>query len=249
MPLRALGIIAWSAASLGLMALGLALSFPSPRARGAWRRVVVRGWGRGLAAILGLSIEVDGTAPAPPFFLVSNHLSYVDAVVYAAVAPGRFVAKREVRGWPGIGFLAWMAGTIFIDRGAPRDALRVQHHLAAAYAAGEGVLVFAEATSSEGRTVLPFRPALLDWAARTARPVHHASISYRTPAGAEPAHRSICWWGDMTFGPHFLGLCRLPSATASVTFGAASLTGEDRRALATALQRAVAGHFIPVVGD
>ena len=234
---------------MGLMVLGLALTAPFARARGAWRRVVVRGWGRGLASILGLSIEVRGTAPAPPFFLVSNHLSYVDAVVYAAVAPGRFVAKREVRGWPGIGLLAWMAGTVFIDREAPRDALRVQHHLASAYDAGEGVLVFAEATSSEGRTVLPFRPALLDWAARTARPVHHASLSYRTPAGTEPAHRSICWWGDMTFGPHFVGLCRLPSATALVTFGAGALTGEDRRTLAAELQRAVAGHFIPVVGD
>ena len=63
-----------------------------------------------------------------------------------------------------------------------RDAVRVLDDLADALDGGDGVVVFAEATSTAGHTVLPFRPALLEWAARTGHPVHYASIAYRTPA-------------------------------------------------------------------
>lgn len=246
---RVAAMTAWSVLGLGMLLAGLLLTLPWAEARGGWRRVIMRAWGRGLARVLGVRIVVARAAPAPPFFLVSNHLSYLDIVVYAAVAPGRFVAKREVRGWPGVGLLAALAGTIFIDRTAPRDVLRVQGRLARAVEAGEGVLVFAEATSSPGREVLPFRPALLDWAARTGRPVHFASISYTTPPGAPPAHESVCWWGDMEFAPHVAALCRLPGIRASVQFGSAPIAGTDRRVLAERLRGAVADEFQPVVGD
>ncbi len=118
-----------------------------------------------------------------------------------------------------------------------------------AVAGGDGIIVFAEATSSPGNTVLPFRPALLEWAARTGYPVHHASVSYRTPAGSPPAHLSVCWWGDMTLGPHLLGLCRLPRIEATIRFGADPIVERDRKLLAERLQRAVAEQFTPVVRE
>ena len=87
-----------------------------------------------------------------------------------------------------IGGLAILMGTIFVDRNAPRDTIRVMGRLEAAVAAGDGVVLFAEATSSPGSDVLPFRPALLEWAARDEHPVYYASLSYRTPEGSAPAH-------------------------------------------------------------
>jgi 1-acyl-sn-glycerol-3-phosphate acyltransferase len=187
--------------------------------------------------------------PKAPFFLVSNHLSYLDIVVYAAGMPCRFVAKQEVRSWPVVGFLAWAGGTIFIDRAMKRDAVRVLDDLGRAVQAGDGVVVFAEATSTPGYTVLPFRPALLEWAARTGYPVHYASIEYRTPESSPPAHLSVCWWGDMTFGRHLAALSRLPRIEATIRYGETPIAERDRKHLAERLQRAVAAQFTPVVTE
>lgn len=192
---------------------------------------------------------MDGAAPAAPFFLVSNHLSYLDIVIYAALGPARFVAKREVRGWPGVGFLAWAMATIFIDRRSGRDTVRALEDLAGAVADGDGVVLFAEATSTAGQAVLPFRPALLEWAARTGHPVHFASLTYRTPPGGPTADLAVCWWGDMTFGSHLVDLCRLPWIEATVRYGREPIEDTDRKRLADRLHRAVAAQFIPVATE
>ncbi len=163
--------------------------------------------------------------------------------------PSRFVAKREVRSWPVVGLLAASVGTIFIDRTLKRDAVRVLDALAGAIADGDGVVVFAEATSSPGEAVLPFRPALLEWAARTGHPVHHASLGYRTPAPSVPAHLSVCWWGDMTFGRHLVALCRLPGIEATLRFGEAPIAERNRKQLADRLHQAVSARFTPVVQE
>jgi 1-acyl-sn-glycerol-3-phosphate acyltransferase len=222
------------------------LSLPSARLRHGVRRSVFRGWARGAARLLGLRIRIDGEVPRAPFLLVSNHLSYLDIVTYAAVMPSRFVAKQEVRRWPLVGLLARAMGTIFIDRTVKRDAVRVQGDLARAVADGDGVVIFAEATSSAGHQVLPFRPALLEWAAQTGSPVHHASVGYGTSVGSTPAHLSVCWWGDMTFGRHLVALARLPWIEATVRFGDMPIAERDRKRLADRLHQAVSARFIPV---
>ncbi len=137
--------------------------------------------------------------------------------------------------------------TIFVDRNAPRDTIRVMARLEAALAAGDGVVLFAEATSSAGSDVLPFRPALLEWAARHEHPVYHASLSYRTPEGSAPAHLAVCWWGDMTFGSHLVSLAALPRIHATVVFGEEPIQESDRRRLAEQLHQAVRERFVPVV--
>lgn len=237
----------WSATAFLAWGTGTLLTLPARGARDQVRRAVFRVWARGVVRILGIRVAVEGTAPEPPFLLVSNHLSYLDIVVFAATGPARFVAKREVRDWPVVGLLARTMRTVFINRTVKRDAVRALEGLADAVGDGDGVIVFAEATSSAGHRVLPFRPALLEWAARTGYPVHYASIAYRTPPGTTPAHLSVCWWGDMTFGRHLVALCRLPWIGATLRHGEAPVLESDRKRLADRLHRAVAAQFSPVV--
>lgn len=236
-----------TAATIGGWALFTLLVAPVPAARRRVRRAALRGWGRLGTRILGVRMTVEGRPPVAPFYLVSNHLSYLDILVYAALAPVRFVAKAEVRRWPVFGAAAAAMGTIFIDRDVKRDAVRTLDTLAGALAQGDSVLVFAEATSTAGHGVLPFRPALLDWAARTGHPVHYASIAYATPPGGPPAHLAVCWWGEMTFTDHLAALARLPWVAATVRFGAAPIAEQDRKRLAGRLHAAVTAQFIPVV--
>lgn len=239
----------WTAVGFAAWGTGTLLLLPSRRGRGMVRRVTLRGWAQGVAWILGVRITAEGPIPAPPFYLVSNHLGYLDIIVYAALMPARFVAKQEVRRWPVVGFLAWAGGTIFIDRTLKRDTVRVLDDMASAIAEGDGVVVFAEATSSPGHTVLPFRPALLECAARAGQPVHYASLAYRTPEDGPPAHLAVCWWGDMTFGRHLVALSSLSRIDATVRIGPGPIAERDRKRLADRLHRAVAAQFTPVVTE
>ena len=245
--LRLTGLALWSALGIGTWLVGAVLVLGTSRARRAIRRRVFGTWARGVERLLGIEVELQGPIPTPPFILVANHLSYLDIVLLASRLNAVFVAKREVRGWPVIGLLTAAMDTIFIDRSAPRDAMRTMPQLGSALAAGDGVVLFLEATSSEGAEVLPFRPALLEWAARNRQPVHHASLSYSTPPGSEPAHLAVCWWGDMTFGAHLMALAELPRIQARLALGEQPIQEADRRRLAELLHHAVRERFVPVV--
>jgi 1-acyl-sn-glycerol-3-phosphate acyltransferase len=193
-----------------------------------------------------MRVTVRGVPPREPFLLVTNHLSYLDIILLLSQLRAVFVAKREMRSWPLLGPLANLTGTIWVNRAVRRDAVRVLDQIDDAIARGDGVVLFAEGTTSAGSEVRPLRPALLDWAAREQFPVHSAAVSYRTPPGAPPAELALCWWGDMTFGRHFLQVLRLPWFEASVDFAPKPLSAPTRGELATRLRQAIAERFTPV---
>ncbi|MDG2148603.1 MAG: lysophospholipid acyltransferase family protein [Planctomycetota bacterium] len=210
------------------------------------KRITAKVWARGVCLIIGLQVDVQGSPPEPPFILVSNHLSYIDIVTLMSVIPGVFVAKSEVANWPLLGPLSRVASTIFVDRQSKKDVVRVNAEIDRILARGEGLIMFPEGTSSQGRSVLPFRSSLLQPACSAGHPVNYASLSYHTPSGAPPAEMSVCWWGDMTFGDHFWGLLQLPSIEGSISFGDQSVAAGSRHELAHALQIAVIENFRPV---
>lgn len=179
--------------------------------------------------------------------MVSNHLSYLDIIVLGSLLPVVFVSKSEVRNWPFVGLVATMAGTIYVDRGRKRDALRVLAHMQAALDRGDGVVLFPEATSTEGATILPFRTSLLAGAARLGSSVRWLTLSYRTPPGAPAARDRVCWWGDAGFVGHFLRLCGLRRIDCAVHFGDPPARSSDRKALGRVLRDAMLREFQPVV--
>ena len=98
---------------------------------------------------------VEGRPPEPPFFLVTNHLSYVDIPVIGSQVGAIFIAKSEISSWPAVGFMCRSINTIFIDRTLRRDLSRVMREIDREMEHGMGVVLFGEGTSSKGATVLP----------------------------------------------------------------------------------------------
>ena len=211
-----------------------------------WRACIRQVWSRGMCRILGVRLAVEGRPPAGGCLLVANHLSYLDVVVLGALCPCAFVAKREVAGWPVIGFVARAMGTLFVERERKRSLADLNRVLARRLARGETLVLFPEGTSSPGERVLPFRPALLAPAVELGAPVAYAALAYATPPGAPPAAEAVCWWGDMTFGAHVLALVRLAHVEAGVRFGSEPLTAPDRKVLAARLHGAVAARLQPL---
>lgn len=186
-----------------------------PRRRSLWQQR----WARGFSRIVGLRVHHHGTPPAAGM-IVSNHLSYLDILAYGALVPCVFVAKKEVASWPALGLLARMAGTIFVDRTRRTKVGDANLRITEALQAGNIVILFAEGTSSDGRTVLPFRSALLEPAALSHCTVVPAAIRYHLEDGSVPDE--VCYWRDMTLLPHLLNLFSKDSVRADVAFG----TGE-----------------------
>jgi 1-acyl-sn-glycerol-3-phosphate acyltransferase len=242
---RLVAFLVWSALGLGARLLTLPVIWVAPRAARPCYRVVCLAWARGLAKIVGLSIDLRGRPPDAPFILVTNHLGYLDIVTLMAVAPGVFVSRGDVKGWPVLGPMARAAGTLFIDRDLRRDVVRINGLIEGVLDRDLGLIMFPEGTSSGGADVLPFRSSLLEPAVALGRPVHWGTLTYRAPEGGPPASEVVCWWRDMTFGGHFWNLLGLSSIRATVQFGEEPLTADSRHELAQRLHQAVSGQLLP----
>lgn len=212
-----------------------------------WRQVIFRKWSDGFLTIAGMKVDVIGDPPKAPFFLVANHLSYMDIPVLRSVAEGVFVAKGEIDGWPLAGKMVRDMGMIFVDRTRRRDIPRAGSAIIDRLSEGEGVIVFPEGTSTRGNDVLPFNSSFLEFAANTDVPVTYAAITYRTPAGEQNAGDAICWWDDVSFGTHLWQFFGVGSSTALVTFGEKPVINPDRKKLARELTEKVRAKFIPVI--
>ena len=145
----------------------LLLRRPATRqARAAWLHRFCASALRGF----DIPIEVKGAFPERGA-LITNHTGYLDIVVLAGIQPCVFVSKAEIRRWPVLGWLAKMAGTVFVERGRGGSAQRARAGLQAASDAGIPVAFFPEGTTTNGRSVLPFHSGLLAQVLDAGQPV------------------------------------------------------------------------------
>lgn len=235
-------------ATIGLslvLGAGQLVLWARPEAAADWTDRIVQRWARFTQRLMGFRIVVEGERPRGPVALVMNHLSYMDIVVLWCVLPGVFVARADVAGWPLVGQAGKLIGTIFIDRTRKRDLLRVIPEMERALAAGRNVIFFPEGTSSRGEGVLEFKSSLFEAAARQGVPVVSASLEFETAPPAPSADWSVCWWGDMTFGPHAFSLLHQRGFEARLRIASAVQLGSDRKALCRQAEDSVRDVFVP----
>lgn len=232
--------------TFGIYALWYLFSF-FVKDQAKWRQWTLLNWSRGFAAIAKMKIEISGTPPAEPFFLVSNHVSYMDIAAFRSSIGGIFVTKGEIEGWFLAGKMVGDMGMIFIKRQNRRDILRAGAKVLEKLDAGESVIVFPEGTSTKGETVLPFNAPFLEFAAQTDFPVSYASITYRIPNSEQNPGEIICWWqDDLSMSAHMWRLFQVKNFTATITFGDQPIRNNKRKILARELHEAVLNIFVPV---
>jgi 1-acyl-sn-glycerol-3-phosphate acyltransferase len=169
---------------------------------------------------LGFEIQVSGAFPERGA-VISNHLSYVDIIVFAALHPCVFVSKAEVEAWPVVGWMTTMAGTVYVARGHGGSALRARQGMQATVDAGLPVVFFPEGTTSDGSTLLKFRSGLLAQVMAGGTPVTAAHVRYSFSEENGPGvtvGRNVCYWGDMKLVPHIFKFLSLRGVQVEVQF-------------------------------
>ncbi len=209
------------------------------------RQRLMRIWSTGLGWIIGQKIVVKGNPPKPPYYLVANHVSYMDVFVLCRVLGCVFVAREDIARWPVFGIMVRSAQIIFIDREQKRDTVRVNKLIEQAIREGDGVAVFAESRISCGWRVEPFKSAVMQPAIALGLPIHYVTLSYRLPPGYAPENEIIGWWRPVPFFVHAWRLLRVPYFTVTVHFGEEPLYDTDRKRLAKELYQAVAKNYVP----
>lgn len=115
----------------------------------------------GLAArICGARVTHSGPTLHRDVFFVSNHLSWIDICILGGITGTAFVSQDKIRDWPVIGKLAQFNRTVFVSREARLMVSQQIAELREALAAHQPVTLFPEGTTTDGRSLLAFKPPL-----------------------------------------------------------------------------------------
>ena len=124
---------------------------------------------RGALRLMGIRLDIAGawtqTAGA---VIVTNHASYLDGLVLAAVLPGEpaFIAKKELEGQFFAGPFMRRLGALFVDRADPEGGVEDVNKALAAAQAGRMLVFLPEGTFTRAPGLLPFRLGAFVIAAR-----------------------------------------------------------------------------------
>lgn len=209
--LLSLSVILWHLVSGFIV---LALMRDGPRRRRYFQRAVSR-HSRWVMRIFNLRLAIDGKVNARPgqnYLIVANHMSYLDAIIMASWRPTAFVTSVEMKQTPVLGQILDTGGCLYVERRSKENIQKEIGQIEEALAQGFDVVVFPEATSSDGSKILPFKRPLFAAAARAGVPVLPVVIQYEHIDGQPVTAKNrdqLCWYGPMSFGPHFLALMKL----------------------------------------
>jgi len=143
------------------------------------------------------------------YLIVANHLSYLDAVLTSAAKEVAYVTSMEMRSVPFLGIITELGGCLYVERRSKDNIQNEISDIEEALRLGINVMVFPEATSTDGSGVKPFKRPLFAAAVKARVPVLPAVIQYESIDGKPVTVQNrdnLCWYGDMGFGSHFLKL-------------------------------------------
>jgi 1-acyl-sn-glycerol-3-phosphate acyltransferase len=235
----------WSRLFVHLCVAGLLLSFLPSEGKRLAR--VKRWWSAGFVRLLGVRVSVIAKPPRSSsakmgVMLASNHVSWLDIQVLDSILPARYIAKSEIRDWPGAGWIAAKAGTLFIRREKRSDTTRINSQITEALTSGDDVGLFPEGTTSEGDVLRRFHASLMEPAVACRAPIQPIAIRYRRADGS--LCREAAFIGELSFVQSVALIIRQRGVSVEVSFAdPIDTAGQHRKAVCDAAFRAVANQL------
>jgi len=139
--------------------------------------------------------------------IVSNHVSYTDILVLASCHPIVFITSTDMADSPFLGDITRMGGSLVTNRRKHTSLPQEINNFADALLQGFNLVLFPEGTSTNGETLREFRKSLFQTPIIAEKPILPICIRYKTldgkPIETQAQRDIVCWYGDMTFAPHF----------------------------------------------
>lgn len=188
------------------------------------------------------------------FLLVSNHMGFLDIFILASCYPSVFVTSVEMRETPFLGLITELGGCIYVER---RSRLRIadeMYSIVESLKKGFKVVLYPEATSTNGEQVLPFKRTLMMAAAHANVPIQPVVVNFRKINGEDFTVKwrdHVCWYGDISFATSMWKSAILKSVVAEIEFLEQIIaTPDDDRALVAAKAHAsISAKFVPVKNE
>lgn len=139
--------------------------------------------------------------------VISNHVSYTDILVLSSVHPFVFITSTEMADNPVLGDITRCGGSLFTNRKKYASLPQEINNFSAALTQGFDLMLFPEGTSTNGETIKDFRKSLFQTSITAQKPILPICVKYKTldgkPITTQAQRDIVCWYGDMTFVPHF----------------------------------------------
>ncbi len=159
-----------------LLQLPIIILLPRGRVSVAYMRVFM--WF--LVKLAGLKIIVYGNLDKRrPLMVVANHISVFEIATFPIAFGGSFVAKKEIRSWPVVGWVAEKFGVIFVDRRPSHAAEALKDVQECVTRVKYPMFVFPEGTTTNGAYVKPFKSTLFNFVENSNVVVQPMAMHYR----------------------------------------------------------------------
>lgn len=188
------------------------------------------------------------------FLVVSNHMGFVDILMLASCSPHLFVTSNEMRETPFLGLLTELGGCIYVERRSRTKILEEMKTIVVALQKGFRVVLYPEATSTNGERVLPFKKTLMMAAGQAGVPIQPVVINFRAINGEGFTLKwrdHLCWYGDIPFAVSMWRAATLKSVKAEIEFLEQIHTSpeDDRGLIADKAHAMIVAKFVPVQPD
>lgn len=185
------------------------------------------------------------------FLLVSNHMGFLDIFALSSISENLFITSQEMRETPGLGLLTELGGCIFVERRSRARTRNEMQTIAKHLLHGFRIVLYPEATSTNGEQVLPFKRTLMLSAIEAKVPIQPVVVNFKEINGDGFIMKwrdHVCWYGDQTFLEAFVRVITLKSVTIEVEFlpQVLSTAEMDKAELALKIQKMIADKFVPV---
>jgi 1-acyl-sn-glycerol-3-phosphate acyltransferase len=163
-------------------------------------RLTAHHWARRTLRLMGVEARLLAPIPAGAQVWASNHLSWLDPLIYLSLRPSMAMAKAEVAAYPLIGRGAGRIGLRFVDRGNLFSRAAALRAMVRDLAAGEDFLLFPEGTTTTGEGLAPLYEGGL-------RMAHRLGVKL-LPLRLASAAAYYPWIGDDSLVPHLQRVVR-----------------------------------------